>query len=101
MTVPFVTAGWPEEAFVGDVVACTLEGRNLDSVTDIKVAPAAKGVTVRFGDPHGKLGSEPQRSATALTVTFEIDYSTYPGEKRIELMSPSGTSNALPFLIMM
>lgn len=101
MPRPIVTAGWPEEAFVGDVLACTLEGRNLDTVTEIKVAPAAKGVKAIFGDPHDKLVGEAQRSETALTVTFEIDYATYPGEKRIELVSPEGTSNALPFLIMM
>ncbi|MEM6445326.1 MAG: hypothetical protein AAF704_01995 [Cyanobacteria bacterium P01_D01_bin.123] len=101
MLRPIVTAGWPEEAFIGDILACTLEGRNLDTVTEIKVAPAAKGVTAHFGDPHGKLDIEPQRTATALTVTFEIDYNTYPGEKSIELISPAGPSNALPFLIMM
>ncbi len=101
MPKPVVTGGWPEEAFVGDVLVCTFEGEHLDTVTEVKVAPAAKGVVTTLGDPHNRLADDPQQSSTALTVTIEVGYSVYPGEKRIELISPEGTSNPLPFLIMM
>ena len=101
MPKPVVTGGWPEEAFVGDIVVCTFEGEYLDTVTDVKVAPAAKGVVAMLGDPHNHLAEDVQRSNTALTVTIEVGFSVYPGEKRIELISPEGASNPLPFLIMM
>ncbi|MEM8715846.1 MAG: hypothetical protein AAGE92_08720 [Cyanobacteria bacterium P01_G01_bin.4] len=101
MPKPLVTGGGPEEAFVGDVLVCTFEGEHLDAVTEVKVAPAAKGVVTTFGDPHDKLADAPQQSSTALTVTIEVGYTVYPGEKRIELISPEGASNPLPFLIMM
>lgn len=89
---PLVRRGWPLEAFVGDVVVCTLEGEHLDQVESITVEPAAKGILVTLGDP-----SQPH----ALTVTFEIQPSTYPGEKRILLHSPQGSSDPLPFLVML
>ena len=98
---PVVTGGWPEEAFVGDVLVCTFEGEHLDTVTEVKVAPAAKGVVATLGDPRNHLADGAQQSSTALTVTIEVGFSVYPGEKRIELISPEGASNSLPFLIMM
>lgn len=100
MPVPIVTEGWPLEAFVGDVVVCTLKGEHLDQVKQIKVVPAGQGITTTFGDPTGKT-PDPQASAAALTVTFEITAKTYPGEKRILLISEEGESDPLPFLIMM
>lgn len=92
MPVPIVTEGWPLEAFVGDVLVCTLKGQHLDQVKEIKVVPAGKGITTTIGDPV-----EPE----TLTVTFEIGSQTYPGEKRILLISEEGESSPLPFLIMM
>lgn len=100
MSVPIVTEGWPLEAFVGDVVICTLKGQHLDQVKEIKVVPAGKGITITFGDPTGQT-PEPQATAEALTVTFEVSAQTYPGEKRILLISEAGESAPLPFLIMM
>ncbi len=101
MSKPIVYRGWPLEAFIGDVIVCTLEGEHLDQVTGIKVAPAAKGVVATIGDPLGRLSEPPQQTATALTITFEIDVKTYPGEKRIVLLYAEGESDPLPFLIMM
>ncbi|WP_026101027.1 hypothetical protein [Synechococcus sp. PCC 7336] len=101
MPKPRVNLTWPLEAFLGDVLVCTLEGEHLDTVTDVKVAPAAKGVKTTIGDPYGRLGQPPQQTAEALTITFEVDYSTYPGEKRVELISAEGNSDPIPFTIMM
>lgn len=101
MSRPEVRRGWPLEAFVGDVIVCRLEGSHLDQVTEIRVSPAGKGIRVRFGDPLGQAKEAVQASAEQLTVTFEIDPSTYPGEKRIELISPAGPSDPLPFLVML
>lgn len=100
MPVPIVTEGWPLEAFVGDVLVCTLRGRYLDQVKAIKVAPAAKGITATIGDLKGQ---KPQSLDTAesLTITIEIDPQTYPGEKRIVLVSEDGESDPVPFLVMM
>jgi hypothetical protein len=100
-TRPRVTRGWPLEAFVGDTVVCTLEGDHLDQVDRITVEPVAKGIHVTLGDPLGQLKSPAQATAQALTVTFEIQSSTYPGEKRILVHSPAGTSDPLPFLVML
>ncbi|MGK7905943.1 MAG: hypothetical protein AB4040_01765 [Synechococcus sp.] len=101
MPKPIVTGGWPEEAFVGDVLVFTLQGEHLNEVTEVRVAPAAKGVKTTIGDPYERLKDEVEQSDTALTVTIEVGYAVYPGEKRMELISPEGNSNALPFLIMM
>lgn len=101
MPRPEVRRGWPLEAFVGDVIVCTLEGSHLDQVTEIRISPAGKGIRVSFGDPLGKARGAVQATAEQLTVTFEIDPSTYPGEKRIELISPAGVSDPLPFLVML
>ena len=101
MSKPVVTKGWPEEAFVGDILVCTFRGEHLSEVTDIKVAPAAKGVKTSIGDPYERLKGQAEKSDSAITVTIEVGYEVYPGEKRIELISPEGNSNALPFLIMM
>ncbi len=49
MSKPIVYHGWPQEAFIGDVIVCTLEGEHLDQVTGVKVAPAAKGVVATIG----------------------------------------------------
>ncbi len=101
MPQPVVTRGWPLEAFIGDIIVCTLEGNHLDQVTEIVVAPAAKGIVTTIGDPLSRSQAPVQHSATALTVTFEISVKTYPGEKRIVLKSPEGDSDPLPFLLMM
>ncbi|NJK63389.1 MAG: hypothetical protein HC921_12525 [Synechococcaceae cyanobacterium SM2_3_1] len=101
MSRPYVSEGWPQEAFLGDVLVCTLKGEHLDQVTDIQVAPAAKGIEAVIGDPYGRLGGEVQQHAQALTVTVKVGFQTYPGEKRIVLVGPEGESNPLPFLIMM
>ncbi|MEN9221644.1 MAG: hypothetical protein Q6M04_04325 [Thermostichus sp. BF3_bins_97] len=98
---PEVRRGWPLEAFVGDVIVCTLEGSHLDQVTEIRVSPAGKGIRVSFGDPLGQSKEPVQSGPDQLTVTFEIDATTYPGEKRIELMSAAGPSDPLPFLVML
>jgi hypothetical protein len=86
---------------VGDVIVCTLEGSHLDQVTEIRVSPAGKGIRVSLGDPLGQAKEPVQRGPAQLTVTFEIDASTYPGEKRIELISAAGASDPLPFLVML
>ncbi|MDX2270880.1 MAG: hypothetical protein NW237_02885 [Cyanobacteriota bacterium] len=101
MSRPLITAGWPLEAFVGDILVCTLEGAHLDAVTEIKVAPAAKGIQVRLGDPLGRAQYPVQQSSEALTVTVEIGFQVYPGEKRMVVVSPAGESDPLPFLVMM
>ncbi|MGF1575844.1 MAG: hypothetical protein ACFCU9_07860 [Cyanophyceae cyanobacterium] len=101
MARPKVTRGWPLEAFVGDRVVCTLEGEHLDQVDSITVEPMGKGILITMGDPHGQLVELPPQSAQVLTVTFEIQTTTYPGEKRILLHSQAGSSAPLPFLIMM
>jgi hypothetical protein len=89
------------EAFVGDVMVCTLQGDHLQTVTEIKVEPMGKGITVTLGDPLGRLPEGAKCSPQELTVTFEVGFKTYPGEKRILLISPQGSSDPLPFLIMM
>ena len=105
MARPKVTRGWPLEAFVGDRVVCTLEGEHLDQVESVTVEPMGKGILITIGDPNGQLPDPPppsgQTSAQTLTVTFEIQPTTYPGEKRILLHSQAGSSDPLPFLIMM
>ncbi|NJL97998.1 MAG: hypothetical protein HC924_03825 [Synechococcaceae cyanobacterium SM2_3_2] len=101
MSRPRVTRGWPLEAFVGDRVVCILEGEHLDQVDSITVEPMGKGILITIGDPHGQLPDPPPQSDQALTVTFEIQPTTYPGEKRILLHSQAGCSDPLPFLIMM
>lgn len=55
MSKPVVRRGWPLEAFVGDVIVCTLEGSHLDQVTEIRVSPAGKGIRVSFGIPWDAL----------------------------------------------
>ena len=101
MPVPIVTDGWPQEAFVGDVLVCTFEGEYLDGVTEVTVTPAAKGIKTTIGDPYNRLKEGVENSSSALTVTIEVGFSVYPGEKRIELISPEGRSNPLPFTVMM
>lgn len=102
MPIPIVTEGWPLEAFVGDVLVCTLKGQHLDQVKQIKVVPAGKGITTTIG-PLAPAPSEStsEPGSETLTVTFEIGSQTYPGEKRILLISEAGESAPLPFLIMM
>jgi hypothetical protein len=101
MPPPRVTSGWPEEAFLGDILVCTLQGQHLDTVTDARIGPVGKGVEIALGDPYGKLPTPPVKTAAALTITVQIGYNTYPGEKRVELVSSEGNSNSLPFTIMM
>lgn len=100
MAKPIVKKGWPLEAFIGDIMVCTLEGENLDQTTGFKVEPAGKGIVITIGDLYQKMAL-PQQSSTALTITIEVNVKTYAGEKRIMLISDQGESNPLPFLVMM
>ncbi len=85
-----VTDGWPLEAFVGDTFTCTLTGSNLDQVIDVRVSPVGKGISF----------SITPISDTALSLTVTVALSTYPGEKRVELLGAADVSNTLPFLVM-
>jgi hypothetical protein len=100
MARPIIKKGWPLEAFIGDIVVCTLEGENLDQTTGFKVEPAGKGIVITIGDLYQKT-TLPQQSSTALTITVAVDVKTYPGEKRIIVISEDGESEPLPFLVMM
>ncbi len=91
MVTPRVTDGWPLEAFVGDTFTCTLSGSGLGQVTDARVGPVGKGISF----------SITPISDTALSLTVTVAATTYPGEKRVELISAAGVSNVLPFLVML
>ena len=86
---PHLTTVTPDEAERGAFFVMQLAGTNLAGAMDVVFTPA-----------DGILISNLSSTATLATVTVEIDPDVNPGERQVQVMTPAGLSNALPFTIL-
>ncbi|MBW4698851.1 MAG: hypothetical protein KME03_13310 [Aphanocapsa lilacina HA4352-LM1] len=91
---------FPDAAFIGDVLVLDVRGRNLDAVEGIQVKPA-RGVRAMLGDPLARRDSPVHTGPDRLTVTVQIDFDAYPGDRRLWVQSPTGDSNPLILTVML
>lgn len=86
---PHLTTVTPDEAERGTAFVMQLAGTNLAGAMDVVFTPA-----------DGILISNLSSTATLATVIVEIDPDVNPGERQVQVMTPAGISNALPFTIL-
>ncbi len=91
---------FPDAAFLGDVVVVDVRGRNLSNIQNVQVKPA-RGVRAMLGDPLARRRSPVKTGPDTLTLTVQIDFDAFPGDRRLWLESAAGDSNQVLMTVMM
>ncbi len=103
---PQVLSVYPLGARPGDSLLVEVSGHDLDGCYALWVSAGGlsgkiRGIaSVEAEEPKDyAVGSEPERPRQRVSIQLEVDAEAVPGERQVRLVTPSGVTNSLRFLV--